>query len=84
MLAGSGLALTESLTKMRLALFTETQSFIGKEKVWTFNGTIYCEINSKREAIHSQLDLYRLVESLPEQSDPSAISKPQDQGNSHC
>ena len=84
MLAGSGLALTESLTKMRLALFTETQSFIGKDKVWTFNGTVYCEINSKREAIHSQLDLYRLVESHPEQSDPSAISKPQDQGNSHC
>ena len=69
---------------MRQALFIETQSLVGKDKVWTFNGTIYCEINSKREAIHSQLDLYRLVESLPEQSDPSAKSKPQNQGNSHC
>ena len=75
MLAGSGLALTESLTKMRLALFTETQSLIGKNKVWTFKGTIYFEINSKREAIQTQLDLYSLAESLPEQSDQSAITK---------
>ena len=61
LLANSGLSITESLTKRRLDLVDETRSFLGQENVWTFNGSIFTNINSKREKIHSQENLYHIV-----------------------
>ena len=61
LLANSGLSITESLTKRRLDLLDETRSFLGQENVWTFNGSIFTNINSKREKIHSQENLYHIV-----------------------
>lgn len=62
--ASSGLAVTESLTKKRLTLLNEARFLIGQKEVWTFNGSIYCYINSSRELITSQDDLYRLVSKI--------------------
>ena len=61
MLAHSGLAITESLTKKKLALLTEPQALLGKENAWSHNGIIYCKVNSKREAVKSQAELYLLI-----------------------
>ena len=60
--ANLGIAVTESLTKKRFALLKETQNLLGKENVWTFNGTIFGYINSKKQEILNQKTLYRFVE----------------------
>ena len=65
LLASSGLALTESLTKKRLNLLNEARTLIGEQNVWTFNGMIYCNIDSQKKVIKSQRDLYHLISNLP-------------------
>ena len=67
----SGLAITESLTKMRLQLLKEAGSLLGQENVWTSNETIFCNINAKWEVIKTQNDLYSLVENTYSNSAPS-------------
>ena len=67
----SGLAITESLTKKRLQLLKEAGSLLGQENVWTSNGTIFCNINAKREVIKTQDDLYSLVKNTYSNSAPS-------------
>ena len=57
----TGLAFTESLTKKKLAQLKEARAPVGQDNVWTFNGTIYCNRNSHKEAIKSQNDLYLLI-----------------------
>ena len=47
--SSSGLAVTESLTKRRLSLLNEAKSMFGDKNVWTYNGTVFTNINSKRE-----------------------------------
>ena len=57
----TGLAFTESLTKKKLALLKKARALVGQDNVWTFNGTIYCNRNSHKEAIKSQDDLYLFI-----------------------
>ena len=64
LLSKSGLAVTESLTKRRLSLLQEAKSLLGDKNVWSFNGTVFTNINSKREKIVFQEDLYRLVTTI--------------------
>ena len=59
--ANTGLSITESLTKRRLDLLVEARSLLGQENVWTYNGSIFTNINSKREKINSQEDMYHIV-----------------------
>ena len=51
----TGLAFTESLTKKKLALLKEARALARQDNVWTFNGTIYCNRNSHKEAIKSKM-----------------------------
>ena len=57
----TGQAVTESLTKRRLSLLNEAKSLVGDKNVWTYKGTVFTNINSKREKIVSQEALYSLV-----------------------
>jgi len=61
LLLGSGLAITESLTKRRLSLLKEAADLLGKENVWSFYGSIYTNLNSKKQLIKNQEELYRIV-----------------------
>ena len=61
LLANSGLSTTESPTKRRLDLLDEARSLLGQENLWTFNGSIFANINSKREKIYFQEDLHHIV-----------------------
>lgn len=63
-LAGTGMAVTESLTKKRLALMNEAKGLLGEDKVWSYNGSIFCNINTKKVLIKSQKNLYEMVASL--------------------
>ena len=65
LLASSGLALTESLTKKRLNLLNEARTLIGQQNVWTLHGMIYCNIDSQKKVIKSQRELYHLISNLP-------------------
>ena len=55
---------TATLTKRRLSLLQEAKSLLGDKNVWSFNGTVFTNINSKREKIVFQEDLYRLVTTI--------------------
>ena len=57
----SGLAITESLTRKRIALLNEARALLGRENVWTWNGIIYCDTGSSKEQIKSQEELYLLI-----------------------
>ena len=59
--AKSGLAITESLMKKRVALLNEARILLGQENVWTWNETIYCDTGSSKEQIQSQEELYLLI-----------------------
>ncbi|XP_077966266.1 uncharacterized protein LOC144419915 [Styela clava] len=47
-LKGSGLSITESLTRSRLKLLTAAKEAFGKHKVSTMNGTIYAYLDRRR------------------------------------
>jgi len=59
--AKSGISVTESLTKRHIKLLSEACSLLGQSNVWTYNGTIFTNLNSKQEAVKSQQELYQLV-----------------------
>ena len=57
----SGLAITESLTRKRIALLNEARALLGQENVWTWNGIIYCDTGSSKEQIKPEEELYLLI-----------------------
>ena len=57
---GSGLAITESLTKRRLHLMNEAKSSFGKQHVWSMNGQIFVNINNARYCIKHRNDINKL------------------------
>ena len=57
----SGLAITESLTRKRIALLNEPRTLSGQENVWIWNGMIYCDTGSSKVQIKSPEELHLLI-----------------------
>ena len=62
-LAGTGMAITESLTKRRLRLVDEARKIVGFKMVWTMKGVVYAMSNGRRQVISSIKDVGSLVAS---------------------
>ena len=59
-LKGTGLFISESLTKSRLDLFNATKDKVGNRNVWTVNGKIMAKIGSTTKRITNVHDIIAL------------------------
>lgn len=69
-LKGSGLTITESLTKRRLDLLNVAKDAFGFKRVWTYEGRIYTFHQNKRQEIRTFID----VDNLKSQRSYSAVT----------
>ena len=59
-LKGTGVMVTENLTKKRYELFKKCIHKLGKGNVWTYDGRITTKINNTFITINNQCDLNKL------------------------
>ena len=60
-LAGTGMMITESLTKRRMQLLKEAQHEVGMENTWTVKGNVYVSIKKKKHLIKCSEDIENLA-----------------------
>lgn len=56
-LKGTGISVTEDLTKERLSLFKSAQAKYGRGSVWTFDGLVWVNHNNKRFVVKHTKEL---------------------------
>lgn len=82
-LKGSGIVITEFLTKRRQKLYADARTALGSKNVWTHNGEIHVVVGKRRSKICSSLQIQELkstdvheAEAAPSQRLPSQSARP--------
>ena len=60
-LKGSGLVITESLTRLRMEWYRTVKDKVGQRNVWTLDGTIYCVVDERLRKIRSGRDMDNMM-----------------------
>lgn len=60
-LKGTGIVISEDLTKTRLNILKSAQKKFNRENVWSLDGTIWIKINNQKFGVRSEAEFEKLV-----------------------